>query len=423
MLCSGADDPDQILEKIRENVAGQLAKSANYSCTETLVRSYYRLAGPVPMSCQSPSPAPARKQFAHDQLRLDIAVSKDAELYSWHGENDFSSKRVSDIVETGPISSGGFVGYLQNIFLGHGIRFSYTGDSSLDGKPAYDFDFVVTKPHSSYTVLTGSEYQVVPFHGSFAASAADLQLVRLKVIPDDLPFGSNLCSAQTEINYQLAPISGRAALIPESFELSVDDDQHIFTVSKGQYQQCHEFRAESTLHFDFGDGGASSTPVEAKPVRRIAPGALMHLSMITPINDQNSYAGDPVDAVLLAPVQLPDSQDMLPQGAKLHGVITQFDMRFEPADHFYLKIVFDRATAGNQSYVLRAVHKATEKEMNKISSLFGGIVPKQIMKELKNGTMVIPGKRLTLGDRFKGEWDTVAIEAHERSDSDSAKSN
>lgn len=422
ILCRGADDPAQVLQRIRHNVLQQLSKSANYSCTETLVRSYFRTVSPVTSACQA-GPAPERKQFARDQLRLDIAVSKDAELYSWHGENNFSSKRVSDIVETGPISSGGFVGYLQNIFLGNGIHFTYTGSSSVNGVRFDHFDFVVLKPESSYTILTGPEYQVVPFHGSFSAGTSDFELVTLKVVPDEIPFGSNVCSAETEIHYQLAPISGRSALIPESFQFTIDDDQHIYIVSRGEYSQCHEFRAESTLRFDAADSESSAGPVDIKPPERVPAGLTMHVSLTTPLNDRDSYAGDPVDAVLLTPVKLPGSSDTIPRGARLHGVITQLDARFEPSDHFYLKIVFERITSGDRSYVVRAVHKPTGKEMDKVSSLFGRILPKQIMKQLNTGTMIVLGKHLEIDQRFKGEWQTIAIAAPERSEEQAAKHN
>ena len=423
MACAGAEDPEEILRQVKKNVSEQIAESANYACTETLIRSYFRPITALSAACGPASPPPQRKQFARDQLRLDVAVSKDAELYSWHGENQFSSNRISDIVETGPISSGGFVGYLQNIFLGKGIEFTYTGTSSLNGKQLFNFDFVVSKEASAYTILVGTEYQVVPFHGSFGASGGNFELVTLKVVPDEIPFGSNMCSAQTEIHYQLAPISGRDALIPESFQFTVDDDQHVYIVSRGQYQQCHEFRSESTLRFDYSDAESHSGVLPAGITERVPAGVTLHLALTTPVNNDNSYAGDPVDAVLLAPVKLPGASGEIPRGARVHGVITQFDSRLEPSEHFFLKIVFERITAANKSYTLLAVHKPSGKELDKITPLFGGIVPKPVMIKLNEGMMIIPGKRLDLDQRFKGEWRTVALASAGQVDTEPRKNN
>lgn len=403
---SAGDDPEQILQQIKHTVAEQLSKTANYACTETLVRSYFRPIGPISAACQTSSPAADRKQFARDQLRLDVAVAKE-ELYSWHGENNFSSKRISDIVDTGPISSGGFVGYLQNIFLGKGIRFTYTGISSSEERKEFGFTFSVPKMSSEYSILTGNKFEVVPFHGAFSATTDNFELLSLTVIPEDIPFGSNICSVETEVHYQLAPISGRAALIPDSFDLRIDDDQHVYTVSRGQYRDCHEFRAESALRFDYSDsiprGTVASTVQEHLP-----PGIKMRLSLAAPLNDERNYAGDPIDAILLEPIKIPGSGEVIPRGTRVHGVITRFESRFEPSDHFFLKIVFERITYGNRTYVLYAVHKPTGKEMDKITFLFGGILPKAIMAQLNDGVIIIAGKHLNLDQRYKGDWETAA---------------
>jgi hypothetical protein len=407
---SAQEDSNQVLSKIKERVADQLSKTVNYACTETLARTYFRPLGAISPACGT-MPAPGdRKQFARDQLRLDVAVSKE-ELYSWHGENNFSAKRISDIVETGPISSGGFVGYLQNIFLAQGIHFTYNGILSSNRVQQHAFTFEVPKGASQYSVSTGAKYQVVPFHGLFTARVDNFELLSLKVIPDEIPFGSNICSVQTEIFYQLASISGRSALIPDSFELVIDDDQHEYTVSRAQYRNCHEFRAESTLHFDYSDSPATAGPASAAAQSMLPSGIKMRLALSTPLSDESSYAGDSVSAVLLEPIKIPGAEGTIPRGVQVRGVITRFEERLEPSDQYFLKIVFQRITDGNRTYVFNAVHKPAGKEMDKIASLWGGFLPKQIMFELTQGTMIIPGKHLRLDERFKGEWETSAIVA------------
>jgi hypothetical protein len=373
----------------------------------------------VSATCQSGSPAANRKQFARDQLRLDVAVAKD-ELYSWHGENNFSSKQISDIVETGPISSGGFVGYLQNIFLGAGIRFTYAGISSSPGKE-YKFTFSVPKTSSQYSILTGTKFEVVPFHGSFSARADNFELLSLTVIPEEIPFGSNICSVETEVNYRLAPISGHSALIPDSFDLRIDDDQHQYTVSRGQYRECHEFRAESALRFDYSDSSSGGAVTSTTVQEHLPPGIKMRLSLAAALDDETSYAGDPVDAILVDPVRVPGTGEVIPRGTRTHGVITGFESRFEPSDHFFLKIVFERISYGNRTYSFYAVHKPSGKEMDKITSLFGGILPKAIMAQLTGGVIIIPGKHVHLDQRYKGEWETAAAPSIRNDEIQSAK--
>ncbi len=103
----------------------------------------------------------------HDRLRLDIAVSEGREIYSWHGENRFSSSTIAEVVGNGPISSGNFVGFLHNIFLVEGIQFKYSGASDVQGVTTFRFQYVVPVDRSGYHVKATRTSKVVPFHGSF----------------------------------------------------------------------------------------------------------------------------------------------------------------------------------------------------------------------------------------------------------------
>jgi hypothetical protein len=91
---------------------------------------------------------------------------------------------------------------------------------------------------------------IVPFHGSFEADASTFELIRLKMTADKIPMGLKICRAESEVSYQMANIFGVRTMIPESFELQVDDDTHVHTVSRGEYSRCREFRAESKVRFD-----------------------------------------------------------------------------------------------------------------------------------------------------------------------------
>ncbi|MBV8550283.1 MAG: hypothetical protein JOY54_03205 [Acidobacteriaceae bacterium] len=411
VFCRAADDPQQVLEEIRQKVQQQLSKSANYACTETLYRNYFLSTVPLSAACAAKSSPAQRKEFAHDRLRLDIAVSENAELYSWRGENNYSSKQIDEIVQSGPISSGGFVGYLQNIFLGKDIEFRYTGRSTANSVETFHFEYTVPKAASQYEIIMPNGRSVVPFHGSFSASAASLELVSLKVIADDIPFGSNICSAETEVTYQLLPISGRTELIPATFELSLDDDEHMFTVSRGEYSHCHEFRAESTLRFDYSDTTALPSAARSAVVERLPAGLVLKVSLATPIDEETSFTGDPVDAVLASPLKIPRTGETIPRGARLHGVITQLESRSQPGNHYFVKIVFERLTWGERSYLLRAIHKPSDKEIDHMSSPYGGVLPKSYSRQINDGVLIITAGHLHLDQRFTGDWRTTPIAA------------
>ncbi|MBV9405768.1 MAG: hypothetical protein JO211_10520, partial [Acidobacteriaceae bacterium] len=181
---SAADDPMIILQRARDIIAAQIKKSANYTCIQTVDRSYFRSANDLLPGCAYQSQTPSRKEIMHDRLRLDVAVSKGQEIYSWHGENSFSASAITRMVRTGPISSGGFVGYLENIFLDSDVQFRYIGNSTLNGMSGYSFEYSVPLSASRYHIQGKHASPIVPFHGSFLVDGTSFELLKLEVIAD-----------------------------------------------------------------------------------------------------------------------------------------------------------------------------------------------------------------------------------------------
>jgi hypothetical protein len=390
--CAAAQEPAEILGRIRHNVTAQISRSANYTCVETVERNYYFLP-PAGGACVRASAGTA-KPYLRDRLRLDVAVSSQSEIYSWHGENNFTSTSVAEVVRSGPISSGGFVGYLMNIFLQPNISISYVGQSNN----SYNFQYDVSLPNSKYQTPTGKGYARIPFHGTFSADATSFQLKDLVVTGNDFPEASDICFAESQVRYQIAHISGGDSLIPSGFLLSIGNrTSSLFTESRGAYSECREFKGESTLVFDAS--GQPSKALEPNPAakQKMGPGKILHIKLTTPIDDRTSFTGDPVEGIVEGPWR----------SATVRGVITELATRYDPATHYYLKIEFKQMTADGQVYSLRALHKPTGKEASKLYFLFGENLPDDVRQEIRQGTIVLYAKHLRLGRGFTGDWVTV----------------
>jgi len=406
--CAASEQPNEILERIRKNVAEQLSKSVNYTCTESLDRSYYRNNG-FAMAIHGPEAVSIPKnELVHDRLRLDVAVSGGKEIYAWHGAGRFSAAEVTDFVHNGVISSGQFVGYLKNIFLFTGVEFRYHGKSSEHGVPIYRFDFEVPLQASGSRVRTPSGYRKIPFHGWFTARASDFQLTSINVIDDQLPPDSKLQSVQTDLRYQLARISGREALIPSLFILQIQDNDHVFSVSRGDYSGCREFGSQSTLRFDATDEPARSEAAIPKPHPSLPAGLSLRVALNTEIKDETAYAGDPVEGVLMRAVKVPGSGEIIPKNAVLRGIITRFVAYFQPEIQYDLRIEFRQLAFGNRTYQLKAVHEPNPREFYPV---YGSIVPENVTKQLRGGSMLIESKHVHLRKHFTANWKTVAMES------------
>lgn len=409
--CAAADDWVQFLEGVREKVAREITKSANYTCVQTIDRSYYRTAKPVSAGCAIAVSEQARKEMMHDRLRLDVAVSEGREIYSWHGESKFSTSSVGDVVQTGPISSGGFVGFLQNIFITPGVLFSYSGRAVVNGVPIQTFQYTVPLSKTGYHIQAKHGKPVVPFHGSFSANANNFQLTSLELIIDDIPEDSNICSADSETHYQVANISGKDSLIPELFLLRMEDDVHVYTISRNEYSQCREFGSESKLHFDVKESAAEAGSGNQAAAEPLPAGMTLRIGLRSRIDDRTSYTGDPVEGILLDGVKIPGTERSIEKNALLHGVITKLEYYYEPDKHYLIRVQFDRLTSGRDQYVLSAWPKQSRKEVTKLSILYGWPLPAALAEEFKKGLFVAASGHFHFDQQFSAEWETRRLPA------------
>jgi hypothetical protein len=395
--CAAVQEPAEILGRIRHNVAAQISRSANYSCVETVERNYF-LPSTAGGTCGR-APAGTSKPYLRDRLRLDVAVSRQSEIYSWHGENNFTSTSVAEVVRGGPISSGGFVGYLMNIFLETNISISYVGESNH----GYNFQYEVSLPNSKYRTLTRNGYARIPFHGTFSAETSSFQLKDLVVTGDDFPDVSDICFAESRIRYQIAKISGGDSLIPSGFILTIGNrTSNLFTESRGAYSECREFKGESTLLFDTSGQPSKGADPQRIVKQKIGAGKTLRIQLTTPIDDRTSFTGDRVEGIVEGPWR----------NATVRGVITELATRYDPAVHYYLKIEFEQMIADGEVYSLRALHKPTGKEAGKLYFLFGENLPEDVSQEIRQGTIVLYAKHLRLKPGFTENW--VTVDAPER---------
>ena len=403
MWCA-TDNWRAVLAYVRDNVAHEVEKSTNYTCVETVDRTVFISSHDLLPGCAYESTMPERTKAVQDRLRLDIAVSEGKEIFAWHGQNSFSgSSTIDDVVQRGTVSSGEFIGFLSNIFVHGGIQFEYTGEALTNGIPTYSFNYVVPISSSGYHVGARHGKPAVPFHGSFSVRGPDCQLLSLKIIADKLPESSMICSAETEMEYQIAKISGRDALIPSLFILRLDDTNHRYTVSRSTYSQCHEFTAESTLQFDTSaanEAGGSGERVEDEHLPR---GTLLRIALKTPIDDESSDMGDPVEGVLLRAVKVREG-GLIPKNTAVKGVITLLEDFDEPKHYYLVRAEFNRIELGRKRFVFRATPVVSKLEASKLNEIYGGPWPADIQDAYNEGVFVFRSRHIHLDQRFGAGW-------------------
>jgi hypothetical protein len=350
-LCQGAEiTAQEAFNETQKQIARQLSAVANYTCVLTVDRTLYVDEKRHASACET-SASDGEKPYMHDRLRLDVAVSEGNEIFSWHGGRKFSSAGVNDLVKSGPISSGSFFGYLRNILFTPGVAISLNRNGT--DQSTYKFDYYVPLKSSAYQIQGRNGSFIVPYHGSFTVRRDSFELQSLSVAAGQIPRAAEVCSAQTDILYQKAEISGKALLIPKSFQLHLLDNNLTDTFSQSEYTQCREFRGESTIRFEFDD----SAGIQAQPIVQdewLPAGIDLHIRLSTTLSDQSSFTGDPVEGVLLNSLRLRKRSITVPKGAVVTGVVSRMEYRYQPRRRHIVSIHWDRLTFGPNSLLLNA---------------------------------------------------------------------
>ncbi len=356
VLLFADDDTQHILHEIGRSVKDAIIKSDNYICEQDLARFYYVPVSPE-IACHQPPVLPNIPLHVQDRLKLDVAVSSGGEIYSWHGEKRFSASTLKDVVSDGPISSGGFSGYLRNIFGERGVLFTFRGRLQADGLELFLFDYKVSLASSHYEVEAVNGEELASFHGSFTARVDNFELHSLTVTADGetLSPKTNICSAETKLIYQSAKIADHESVLPASFNLLMAGRNGTFTESKASFTSCHEYRGESTVSFDVDDKPtASSQPLELSSTV-VPAGLILRINLATDIDEDTAYSGLPVDAILRNDIKLKNGEKIL-HGAQLHGTLTKFIIIYKPEHEVDLTIKFNSVISGNKVYLCEAMH-------------------------------------------------------------------
>lgn len=406
---SATDDWHEVLYRVRETVAQQLLKSTNFTCVEIVDRTTFRSAHDAPPGCAYKPRVAERKKVTHDRLRLDVAVSQGKEIFTWHGQTNFyGSSTIDEVVRSGTVSSGEFIGFLANIFVRGGVRFEYTGKAVINGVEGYSFNYRVPLSSSGYHLGTKRGKDLAPFHGSFSVRGSDFQLAALSVIGDQIPENSLICSAVTEMEYQVARISGQNALVPSAFVLKLDDLNHRYTVSRSEYSQCRAYAAESTLRFNVDDSARSGADEGTREIE-LPAGSVMHIALQTTINDGTAYTGDPVQGVLLNSVRVKDAGIVIPKKSMVYGVITMLEDFDEPERHYLLTIQFERILSGRTKFIFRTSPQMSKLQIATLRGIYGRFLPAEIQDITRDGVFIFRGRHFEIGKRFSDYWITQTL--------------
>jgi hypothetical protein len=333
MHAAAAEGHSELLMRIRERMAQNLARLPNYTCRETIERTAVEGGS---------------KHFTLiDRLRLEVAYVGGRELYAWPGAANFDERPINEIVGDGAaIGTGSFAMHARVVFTTGAAQFAFGDEEQREGRRIVRFTFQVPLEKSRYAIQTGSRPVIVPYRGFFEADAETYATLRLGVEGADLPEELKLKSAAETMQYGQVRIGDSDFLLPMASELLMVGVNGHESRNRTRFEQCRQYSGESTVRFDVVEGGAG-TGTSAAAIE-IPSGVQIETRLRDAIAYATAARGDPVYAIAAADVKRA-GHVILPKGAVLSGRITRvMSYTIRSGVYFGIGLRFDSIESGGR---------------------------------------------------------------------------
>jgi len=239
------DQLARFMEKVRQDMTG----IRDSTCLETIERTRRR---------------PPHTDFAPiDIIRLEVSTIASKELFASPGRR-FEDRDLQSLIRSGTVGSGMFSTFVQNLFVKRQGTLRYVRLENVDGRRLVRYDFRATRQESGFKLQVANISDMVAAEGSFWFDASSLDLIRLEVHADNIPYDLHLDDAVFRVEYARTHIGDTDVLLPKRSELTMtyisgDADRNAINFS-----QCREYRSDSAI--DFGKGSSAPAPgaVEAR---------------------------------------------------------------------------------------------------------------------------------------------------------------
>jgi hypothetical protein len=345
----GNAEPSAILSRALAKLAGTGQRLLQYTCRETIERTYYsppvkKLGSDLMTEAPTNANSCDGRGFStdghlaldmEDRLRLEVAVADGKEIHSWASASEFDSRSVYDLVRNGPKSTGAFGTVLVDIFENPGAHYTFLGGKSEGSRDLLDYAFDVSLEASHFLVGAGNEWKKTSYFGSFEIDAATAELARVSLETAELTTDTQMCRLRTVTDYHYAQIGNGQFLIPRKSEFDTVAPNASETRSVTTFSACHEYAAESSLVFD-GQAPAAAVKAAPKTAAPLPPGLSLTLALTAPIDVTAAAAGDAVSARVAKAVRAPGSNEILiAAGAIANGRILAMQHWYNPAKFQY----------------------------------------------------------------------------------------
>jgi hypothetical protein len=238
----GANDPDDLFQRVRARMAEHFAQLPNYTCHETIERMLR-----------------AGADLRHlDTVELEVAFVGREELFSRTGEDKFGEQPIERLVSGGTIGNTALGSHLDAIFSKNVAEFKFAGECKKDGRRTLRFNLRVPLETSDFRVKHNGAAGMAGYEGSVWVDAETYDPVRVDFKVNRIPSHLGVRFIEESLHYRKLTIGNSDFDLPDRSELTATDDSGYSTVNMIKLTRCHEFGAESTVKYNVPSQGTAS---------------------------------------------------------------------------------------------------------------------------------------------------------------------
>jgi hypothetical protein len=253
-----------------------------------------------------------------DTVELEVAHVGDKDMYSWPGRNMFAAADLAKELPNGFVGTGTYASQMIGVLLGHSAQFRFAGPENVGQRATLRWDFTQPKDESSWVVGAGRRSAQVGSSGSIWADAETHLLVRFQAHATQFPARFPIKSSARTIDYALARIGMREALLPSVVEDLVEEAGGALNINRSRFGRCREYSATSQLMFD----PRPATTQPTAPLAALPSNLLIRLTLDGHLRSAGAVIGAPVTAHVEYEVRRVGTL-LVPKGTPVLGVLRQ----------------------------------------------------------------------------------------------------
>ena len=331
------EDPVSVLMQLRDQVVEHGERVPNHTCVENIKRDRYEpTAGRTTASCsalieaRNQGDAKGRLRLdTTDWLRLDVAFFSTREVYSWAGANKFEEADIDELVPTGAVGTGAFAGLVLSLFASRSPRFTFEGQTSIEGRRVFEYTFRVRQEQSGYRFRAKKKKWVITgYFGTLFVDPKTAELVRLVIRTEELPESTQACESVVTLDFGVVQLAGGDYLLPKVARQRFLGRQGTEDENTMTFAGCRQYQAESTLAFgERGAGGESSGGASELDL----PAELtVSVELTTTVRIGQAAAGDRIQGRLTRPIRDAQQKILAGEGALVQGRLMRVETSYTP---------------------------------------------------------------------------------------------